>query len=150
MLIRISLALLIISTLLPGCIGASHNPADTVSTSVIASSLTGSPVSSLTGARLGPVAAVVLDIETGNIKYIIVSLADYRQGKLIFTGVKRLVPVPWEFLSATSQRQELVLNLQNEDVVYLAPSFMTMPDTDAEGWDAAVQTFWAGQEPAIN
>jgi hypothetical protein len=104
----------------------------------------------MSGERLGPVEAMVLDMETGNINYIVLSLEDYRQGKLIFTGAKKLVPIPWQFFSVTSGGHALTLNIGDEDVVYLAPSFKTLPDTDTEGWDVTVQTYWAGREPAAN
>ena len=150
MRIKTNLTLLLIAAFLVGCAGAFRGTAATVPTSVTADNLTGSPVRNAAGEWLGSVETVVLDTETGHVNYIILSLEDYRQGKLALTGVKKLVPIPWEFFSVARNGWALTLNIRDDDLLYSAPSFKTLPHTDPEGWDAEVQTFWVGREPAAN
>lgn len=95
---------------------------------------------------IGDVQDVVLDPETGEIRYLVVAV-----NALDLNGNWVLVP-PQAFSLLDEDPDDddmnpdsLVLNVSAEDLAN-APTFEpdALPDTSVDGWDADLETFWSG------
>lgn len=139
--------LIMLALFLSGCISPVTSDTMDASPFLRLNDLTGAPVSTLDGEPLGRVVGLFLDTETGAVQYVVVSLRDDQRGKLMFTGVKQLAPVPWKFFSPPTEDQALTLCVEAEHTVWNAPAFQSMPDPTVPGWDAAVRAYWAEQTP---
>jgi sporulation protein YlmC with PRC-barrel domain len=83
----------------------------------------------------GTIDDMIVDTDTGDILYIVVS-ADFDEGQ-------RLIPVPLSFFQWDTTNGALALNV-NPAMLRDAPFFEDgqFPDTTAEGWNSEFDTFW--------
>jgi sporulation protein YlmC with PRC-barrel domain len=103
---------------------------------ILASDLLGMTLRNSDGDDIGQVEDVVVDPDTGEIRYLVIS-----------TNLEELdgnwVAVPSQAFSVNADDDVLVLNV-SQDVLVSAPNFGEdeFPDTSVEGWDADLETFW--------
>jgi sporulation protein YlmC with PRC-barrel domain len=111
---------------------------------ILAEDLLGLNLVSLDGDPLGEVEDAVIDLETGVIRFILLS-AD---ASLDIAG--NWVPVPLETLSQGSN-DELVLDVDDDamNVLVNAPKFdaNSLPDTGQPGWDLDITDYWSTVNP---
>ena len=108
------------------------------------STLRGSHVGNCAGEELGKVDDFVVDLESGRIAYVIVSLGG-------FLGIgDKLVPVPWEFFSFRTEDHELFVDVEKQ-MLLDAPSFerSKWPDLGDEAWVGRIHGHFA-QKPYWN
>jgi sporulation protein YlmC with PRC-barrel domain len=111
---------------------------------ILAKDLLGLNLVSRNGDPLGEVEDAILDLETGVVRYILIS-AD---ASLDIAG--NWVPVPLETLGR-GDTGELVLDIEEEAMTVLsaAPSFdaNSMPDTRHVDWDTEITGYWSTINP---
>lgn len=103
---------------------------------ILASDLLGMTIRSADGDDIAEVQDVVVDSDTGEIQYLVIS-----------TNLEELggnwVLVPPQGFSVNVDEDVLVMNV-GQDVLINAPNFAEdeFPDSSVEGWDAEIDTFW--------
>ena len=95
---------------------------------------------SSTAGQIGTVQDAVVDLNTGDLSYIILS-SDSIQS---LSG--ELVPVPPQEFGLDAQNQALVLQVSSQNLQN-APAFEQgqFPMTTSSGWDAQIQSYWQNQ-----
>lgn len=92
--------------------------------------------SSVSGASLGTVADAIVDLQTGKIRYYILTAANSGQ----------LVPVPASILKVgtTGSEAGLLTSSVNSSILSQAPSFSagSFPNSSMTGWDTQVTSYW--------
>jgi hypothetical protein len=99
----------------------------------------------MAGEPFGAVTDAIVDLQTGMIRYLIVTGESAAEAEL--SG--RLIPVPVQALLYGMDANEtpmLTLDL-DPGVLIDAPSFDegTLPNTSVTGWDIDLNTYWSGQ-----
>src|SRR4030095_10226007 len=103
----------------------------------LASALVNAPVRNTAGEDLGKIEDVVIDPQTGNIQYVILS----------FGGVlginKKLFPIPWSSFSASRTRDYVLLDIP-KDTLRRAPGFErgAWPDMADPGWQRRIDDYY--------
>jgi sporulation protein YlmC with PRC-barrel domain len=103
----------------------------------LASALVNAPVRNTAGEDLGKIEDVVIDPQTGNIQYAILS----------FGGVlgmnKKLFPIPWSSLSTSRTRDYVLLDIP-KDTLRRAPGFErgAWPDMADPGWQRRIDDYY--------
>lgn len=94
-----------------------------------ASELLGTEVRNLEGEHIGKIEELVLDIETGKISYVVMSLGGFlgRAGKLF--------AIPWHALALDADNKKMILNVDKEKLKH-APGF------DKDHWPDFVDQDW--------
>jgi sporulation protein YlmC with PRC-barrel domain len=116
----------------------------TMSHKIAAGTLRGERVRNFAGQDLGRVDELVLDLDSGRISYVIVSLGG-------FLGIgDKLFAVPWELFSLQPGEPRLFLDIDKQ-MLEDAPSFekSKWPDMADAGWAAAIHSHYA-QKPYWN
>jgi sporulation protein YlmC with PRC-barrel domain len=109
-----------------------------------ASALKGSRVGNFAGEDLGKVDDLVVDVATGRLGYVIVSMGG-------FLGIgDKLVAVPWELFTVRPGDHEFLIDIEKE-MLQDAPSFerSRWPDMSDDTWAATIHTHFA-QKPYWN
>jgi sporulation protein YlmC with PRC-barrel domain len=103
----------------------------------LASAVLDAPVRNSAGEDLGKIEDVVIDPETGNLKYAILS----------FGGVlginKKVFPIPWSSFSTSRTRDYVLLNM-NEDTLRRAPGIerSAWPDMTDPAWSRSIDDYY--------
>jgi sporulation protein YlmC with PRC-barrel domain len=95
-----------------------------------ASTLVGDKVTNSKGADLGKVEAIMLDLERGQVAYVVLSF-----GRVNWMPNNKLFAVPWNVLSISFHDKKFVLNV-SEETLKAAPGFdrNKWPDVPDFGW----------------
>ncbi len=94
-------------------------------------SLTGTDVVNTEGKRLGDLKEIMLDVDTGQVAYAVLSF-----GGVLGMGDK-LFAIPWKALRVDQGREKIVLNVKKE-VLDNAPGF------DKDNWPQSSNAAWLG------
>jgi sporulation protein YlmC with PRC-barrel domain len=94
-------------------------------------SLTDTDVINPTGQQLGNLKEIMLDVNTGQVAYAVLSF-----GGLLGMGDK-LFAIPWQALHVDQDREKIVLNVKKE-VLENAPGF------DKDNWPQSDNAAWLG------
>jgi sporulation protein YlmC with PRC-barrel domain len=108
------------------------------------SALRGSRVHNFAGEVLGKVDEFVVDLDSGRISYVVLSLG----GFLRFGD--RLFPVPWQLFSTRPESHEFFLDMDKQ-MLLDAPSFerSRWPDMEDAAWTSNIHAHYA-QKPYWN
>jgi len=141
-----ALALLLVAVLpiLGAC--AEGTRADGLSTSdadVRTVELDGDQVYNLTGKWLGEVAGVLLDPETGEVGYLVLSYREPRvYGRAVMvTDPRRFVPIPWALFTPGDGEDTLRLDA-DEMTLIPAPHLKQAPDSLSAAQASAIDRYW--------
>jgi sporulation protein YlmC with PRC-barrel domain len=95
-----------------------------------ASTLVGDKVTNSKGEDLGKVEAIMLDLKTGGVAFVVVSF-----GRAHWMPNNKLFAVPWGVLSISFHDKKFILNV-SEETLKLAPGFDRdkWPDEPDFGW----------------
>src|SRR5580692_8945399 len=108
------------------------------------SALKGSRVGNFAGQDLGKVDDLVIDVNTGRLGYVIVSMGG-------FLGIgDKLFAVPWELFTVRVGDHEFLLDIEKQ-MLQDAPSFerTKWPDMSDDAWAASIHSHFA-QKPYWN
>jgi sporulation protein YlmC with PRC-barrel domain len=108
------------------------------------SALKGSRVGNFAGEDLGKVDDLVVDVDSGRLNYVIVSIGG-------FLGIgDKLFAVPWELFTVRTGDHEFLLDIEKQ-MLRDAPSFerSKWPDMSDSAWAATIHSHFA-QKPYWN
>lgn len=119
----------------PGAIGATALPEATAEATA--------PAEPLPGDVNATIDDVIVDANTGEIRYIVLSAG--------FDDGEHWIPVPLNFFQWNAEEGTLILNT-DPATLRDAPSFQNgqYPDTTADGWDGDFGAFWQNVTPGTN
>jgi sporulation protein YlmC with PRC-barrel domain len=127
------------------CVQATTTQAQPLSTpsEITSEGLVGYQVVSREGMAIGSVDGVVIDVESGEIEYVVVLIEDiYNFGKGATHGPQdHYLALPWSRLTMDAATRQVTVNVK-ASVVEEAPLFIEVPDTSTEGWDSEVVRYW--------
>jgi sporulation protein YlmC with PRC-barrel domain len=127
------------------CVQATTTQAQPLSTpgEITTEGLVGYQVVSREGTAIGPVDGVVIEVESGEIEYVIVLIEDiYNFGKGATHGPQdHYLALPWSRLMVDAAKRQVMINVEASRVDN-APLFKDVPDTSVEGWDSEVVHYW--------
>lgn len=105
-----------------------------------ASDLIGTKVENPQGQNLGSVTDMVIDPQSGRVRYVVLS-----RGGVLGVGAK-LYPVPWQSLQYSTTGDRFILNV-NPDQFANAPNFPreSWPDLNTGDWPQRIQSYYQGQ-----
>lgn len=105
------------------------------------SKIMGTDVYDMQGKKIGSVRDVVIDPQTGNINYAVVSF-----GGVMGVGGKYFA-VPWKSLQATNDAKNYALNVDRE-ALKTAPGFDKdhWPDMANQQWASDVERYWQSRQ----
>lgn len=106
-----------------------------------ASKIMGTDVYDLQGKKIGAVRDIVVDPQTGNINYAVVSF-----GGVMGVGGKYFA-VPWKSLQTTADAKNYALNI-DRDALKSAPGFDKdhWPDMANQQWVSDVERYWQSRQ----
>src|SRR5215472_6327708 len=109
---------------------------DSTSLALALSDLKGSPVSNFAGEDLGAVRDLVLDLKTGSLRYVIVSMGGFLRKDEMFA-------VPWELFSVHQRDHKFVLDISKQ-FLKEAPRFQEVkwPDLNSAAWASEVHEYF--------
>jgi sporulation protein YlmC with PRC-barrel domain len=108
------------------------------------SALKGSRVGNFAGEDLGKVDDLVVDIASGRLEYVVVTMGG-------FLGIgDKLCAVPWELFTVRAADHEFLLDIEKQ-MLLDAPAFerSKWPDMSDDAWGAAIHSHFA-QKPYWN
>ena len=110
-----------------------------------ASKIIGTDVHDMQGKKIGAVRDIVVDPQTGNINYAVVSF-----GGVMGVGGKYFA-VPWKSLQATADAKNYALNVDRE-ALKAAPGFDKdhWPDMANQQWASDVERYWQSRQSTGN
>ncbi len=105
--------------------------------------LDGDQVYNLTGKWLGEVAGVLLDPETGEVGYLVLSYREPRvYGRAVMvTDPRRFVPIPWALFTPGDGEDTLRLDA-DEMTLIPAPYLEKVPDSLSAAQASAIDDYW--------
>lgn len=124
--------------LLIGCGSQNATP----QTTLAAQDIVGYRVLGTQHEALGKVESVVVDIEDGTIRYIVVAPPTPPRS----WEHSALIPVPWGALHLDEESHMLIVDASTE-VLRAAPRLDKIPDTRQVGWDKPIAEYWANHLP---
>ncbi len=89
------------------------------------------------GESIGEVTSLIIDLDDGAIKYVVVALPLHPRS----TVAQTLIPVPWSALRLDREAHVFVPDVSRE-VLGQAPRFDALPDTRQVGWDTVLRRYW--------
>jgi sporulation protein YlmC with PRC-barrel domain len=102
-----------------------------------ASTLLGDKVTNLRGEDLGKVEAIMLELKTGHVAYVVVSF-----GRVNWMPNNKLFAVPWEVLSISFHDKKFILNVSKE-------ALQSAPGFDRDKWPDVADFGWLAKEMPI-
>ena len=99
-----------------------------------ASTLLGDKVTNSKGQDLGKVEAIMLELETGRVAYVVLSF-----GRVHWMPNNKLFAVPWEVLTISFHDKKFILNV-SEETLKSAPGF------DRDKWPDVADFGWLAKE----
>jgi sporulation protein YlmC with PRC-barrel domain len=99
------------------------------------SALIGDPVVDRTGAALGRIREIMLDVARGRIAYAVLAFEDPAEPGESDGAVRKLFALPWEALRLDAQSRQLVLDTDRERL-------RNAPGFDPEHWPSMAQPTW--------
>jgi sporulation protein YlmC with PRC-barrel domain len=127
------------------CVQATTTQAQPLSTpsEITSEGLVGYQVVSREGTAIGSVDGVVIDVESGEIEYVVVLIKDiYNFGKGATHGPQdHYLALPWSRLVVDAANRQVTVDAE-ASMVEDAPFFTEVPDTSIEGWDREVARYW--------
>lgn len=121
-----------------------HSVTNWTHRAIASGAIKGERVHNYAGEDLGKVDEIILDLDTGRIVYVIISLGG-------FLGIgDRLFAVPWELFSIRAGEPQLFLDIDKQ-MLLDAPGFerTKWPDMADAEWSAAIHAHYA-QKPYWN
>jgi sporulation protein YlmC with PRC-barrel domain len=101
-------------------------------------------IQSQDGDSLGAVKDVIFNLESGQVRYVIMELppdiSSYNKAAFV-PAAENHVAVPWEALQSKAGTTNLVLTVEDK-VVEAAPRLTEDTDDLTEGWDSRVRAYW--------
>lgn len=134
LLIGLLLALMMLA--LAGC-GAGGFTAETL---LADRDLVGYDVQDQEGGRIGRVASLIVDLDDGEIEYVVIELPTHPRA----SAAHVLLPMPWRALELDREAHVLVAAV-NSYVLRDAPRFESLPDTRQPDWDVELRQYWEQQ-----
>ena len=113
---------------------------------VSSTEITGSIIRNNDGAALGTVEEVVVDLESGRIRYLIMEFSpdSFSFTKAAFApNAANRTAVPLEIVQRDSETTDLILTIE-ESILNEAPRLTADLDALTEDWDATVRAYWQG------
>lgn len=110
---------------------------------IMAEEFLGINVQDSEGNSLGEVEDVIIDIETGEIRYFVVAAGG-------FLGIgEKLIPVPPLFFAYAATGDEFLTSNVSVDILSAAPTFDldNLPGSSSAGWDSSIRSYWDQQNP---
>jgi sporulation protein YlmC with PRC-barrel domain len=115
----------------------------------VSANMMGYTIENQDGDNLGVVKGVILDLESGQIRYVIMEpppdISTYNKAAFVPSGTNHTA-VPWEALQVESGTTDLVLIVEDR-IVHEAPRLIDDLDTLTENWDTRIQTYWQTKLP---
>jgi len=133
-----------IALLLIACSGSAKHVQVDVQQIASANGLIGVKIHSTNGEVLGKVGDIVLDLESGNIQYIILSYEDLSTiDRAAWSGLSsELVPIPWVFIRGGEALDALTLTIDAQ-IIYAAPTLNPLSSTFDAEFDSRVRDYWS-------
>lgn len=132
----VGLFALVAMVAMAGCGRAAYG----VETTLADRDLVGYEVRDAAAERAGEVASVVVDLESGEISYLVVRRPTIPHSYADNVSA-HLIPVPWRIVELDEQAHVLRLSVSRE-LLRAAPRFAALPNTRVDNWDQAVRAYW--------
>jgi sporulation protein YlmC with PRC-barrel domain len=111
---------------------------------VSSNDVTGLIIKNQDGEALGTVEDVVMDLESGRIRYVIMEFSpdgfSYTKAAFVPNAANRTA-VPLEVVQRDAETADFILTIE-ESILHEAPRLTADLDTLTEEWDAPVRAYW--------
>lgn len=111
--------------------------------------LMGQPLYTESDERIGKVASVVVNIETGAVDYLILARdhATLPSHSIPYDASASggYIAIPWAAIQHERTDGTLILHVSTNRLDH-APRFTQLPNTNVAGWDAEVRAYWNEKE----
>jgi sporulation protein YlmC with PRC-barrel domain len=110
----------------------------------VARDLIGRRVSDASHTPVGRVADIVLRVETGDVRYVVVELTLPTAGKSLIERRPGYALVPWSQVETATDAGGAGLVLRTDrSTLYDSPRYAREPATSGAEWDRAIEAYWA-------